>query len=215
MIIRYEGHSFFTLYLENGAVVATDPYGDFYQYPKRGIRADICTVSHHHGDHDGLSCLAGDPVVVDEPGARKLDHGVRVIGVATKHDDKNGALRGNNTFFVIEAEGLRVGHAGDLGHILTPEQIREIGALDVLLLPVGGYYTIDAATALEVARALKPTVTIPMHYRTRFDPDMPIAPVQDFLALAKVSPEPMPLMRVAKADVCERPSICVLDVEGA
>lgn len=214
MIIRYQGHAFFTLSLENGLVIATDPYGDFYQYPRRAVRADLCTVSHHHHDHDGLSSLAGDPLVIDQPGEHAPADGVRIVGAPTKHDDQNGALRGDNTFFVIEAEGLRVGHAGDLGHPLTPAQKRAIGALDVLMLPVGGFYTIDAKTAMAVARDLKPTIVIPMHYRTAFNPEMPVAPLDDFLAEAGEKPQALPFMRVTKQDAAERPWLCVLREEA-
>lgn len=212
MIIRYMGHAFFTIGLDNCVNIAFDPYGDFYEYPKRGVDADICLVSHHHGDHDGISCVNGSPTVIDKSGEHKPANGVRVTGVDTMHDDKGGALRGSNVFFVVEAEGLRIGHAGDLGHLLSSEQKRRIGALDVLLLPVGGYYTIDAAAAAETVRDLKPRVTIPMHYRTKYNPDMPIATERDFLALAGVQPEPVPLLRITRGDIGERPPIIVMSV---
>lgn len=215
MIVRYLGHSFFTLTLENGLTLAFDPYGDFYDYPKRRVAADICLISHHHGDHAGVDCITGKPVIVDTEGEHMLAGGVRVLGVNTCHDDKGGALRGRNIFFVVEAEGMRIGHAGDLGHMPTDAQIKQIGALDLLLLPVGGYYTIDAETAVEVAKALKPRCLIPMHFRTCFNPDMPVAPLSDFLALVNQSPTPMPLLRVTQGDISERPPILVMDIAEA
>ena len=215
MIISYLGHSFFELRLENGKTLVTDPYGDFYAYPKRRVAADICTVSHHHHDHDGLMCVTGAPVVIDTKGVHRLDDGVRVTGVPTKHDGQNGELRGDNLFFIIEAEGLRIGHAGDLGHMLTKEQLDEIGTLDVLMLPVGGYYTIDAPTALEVARALKPATVIPMHYRTSYNEDMPVATLDDFLRLVDKPPQPMPLIRLSKQDISERPWLTLLKIADA
>lgn len=215
MIIRYYGHSFFTLTLESGTVIALDPYGDFYAYPKRRIAADVCLISHHHGDHDGLSCLTGNPLIIDSEGEHSLAGGARVLGVPTCHDDKGGALRGKNIFFVVEAEGLRIGHAGDLGHMLTSAQLKQVGALDLLLVPVGGYYTIDAGTAVGLAGALKPRSVIPMHYRTGFNPDMPVAPVDDFLALVGQSPTPMPLLRVTARDMSERPPVMLMSIAEA
>lgn len=148
MILKYYGHSFFTLTLENGSVIAFDPYGTLYEYPRRLLRADVCLISHHHYDHDGLSCLEAGAEVIDTPGEHKLACGASVVGVPTFHDGQGGALRGKNTFFIVEAEGLRVGHAGDLGHLPTRAQAAQIGRLDLLMLPVGGYYTIDAAQAM-------------------------------------------------------------------
>lgn len=215
MIIKYWGHAFFTLTLESGAVIACDPYGDFYHFPKRSLKADLCLMSHHHHDHDGVSSLQPGAKRVDQPGVLHPLDGVKVTGIPTWHDEKQGALRGPNTFYVIEAEGLRIGHAGDLGHVPDKQQVGKIGRLDVLLLPVGGYYTIDAATALEVCRLLQPTVTIPMHYRTSYDEEMPITPVQDFLALAKAEDTQMPLVRIVKQDVLERPAVITLAIQPA
>ena len=214
MILTYLGHSFFTLSLENGAVIAMDPYGEFYGYPRRLVQADACLISHHHHDHDGVECVAPEAQRVDQAGEHDIGHGAKVTGVATWHDAQGGAQRGPNVFFIVEAEGLRIGHAGDLGHVPTAEQARRIGKLDVLLLPVGGYYTIDAATAEEVRRLLRPTVTVPMHYRTAFDPQMPIASLEAYLSLAGAEDTQLPFLRLAQGDVCERPSVVTLAIEG-
>ena len=151
--------------------------------------------------------------MIDAPGAHELACGASVLGVPTFHDGQGGAQRGKNTFFIVEAEGLRVGHAGDLGHLPTRAQVAQIGRLDLLLLPVGGYYTIDAAQALEVRRLLQPAVTVPMHYRTQYDPEMNIAPLADFLSLCGAEDAQMPLLRVAKADISQRPPVVTLAVQ--
>ena len=106
-----------------------------------------------------------------------------------------------------------MGHAGDLGHLPTRAQAAQIGRLDLLLLPVGGYYTIDAAQAMEVRRLLQPAVTVPMHYRTQYDPEMNIAPLADFLSLCGAEDAQMPLLRVAKADISQRPPVVTLAVQ--
>ena len=106
-----------------------------------------------------------------------------------------------------------MGHAGDLGHLPTRSQAVQIGRLDLLMLPVGGYYTIDAAQAMEVRRLLQPTVTVPMHYRTQYDPEMKIAPLADFLALSGAEDTQMPLLRAVKAEMGERPSVVTLAVQ--
>lgn len=213
MILKYYGHAFFTLSLENGTVIACDPYGSFYDYPQRSVKADICLVSHHHHDHDGMSCLQPGAKVMDQPGVFAPAQGVHVRGVATWHDEVQGAKRGPNTVFVVEAEDLRVAHAGDLGHVPDEKQLRAIGKVDVLLLPVGGYYTIDPETALEVCRRIQPRVVIPMHYRTEYDPEMPICGLDGFLRLLKAEDTQMPLVRIAKDDLSERPQVITLKIQ--
>ena len=196
MIIKYLGHSFFTITTNDGTVIATDPYADFYQYPKRNIHADICTVSHHHHDHDGVSSVSKTAQIIETAGKHHCKSSVDIIGLPTKHDDKDGTLRGDNIIFVIEADGLRIGHAGDLGHMLTDEQAKSIGTLDILLLPVGGFYTIDATVADRVRRLLHPKITIPMHYRTKYNEEMPVATLAECLVQMNETPPEMPLLRV-------------------
>ena len=147
MLLEYWGHSFFTVTTEKGTVVAFDPYGEFYDYPKRRIAANVCVVSHHHHDHDGVSSLTGEYKLIDTAGKVQPAPDVRLTGIPCCHDHHGGAHRGQNLMFVLESEGLRIAHLGDLGHIPTPAQVRELGRLDVLLLPVGGFYTIAAAEA--------------------------------------------------------------------
>ncbi|MBE5801841.1 MAG: MBL fold metallo-hydrolase [Clostridiales bacterium] len=213
MIIQSMGHAFFTLTLENGAVIATDPYHAFYHYPNRMIKADVCTVSHHHHDHDGVASLQPGAQVIETKGTHRFGEiDVTITGVPTWHDHHEGARRGDNLFFVIEAEGLRIGHAGDLGHLPTEKQLKKIGKLDVLLLPVGGTYTVDASEALHVREMLEPAVCIPMHYRTQYNPDMRVTDLDTFLNLAKVKPEPMPLVRITAGDISQRDAIVVLEV---
>ena len=212
MILKYYGHAFFSLSLENGTEIAFDPYDGFYQYPRRNVRADVCLMSHHHHDHDSAASVSAGAVIIDQPGVYKPSEGVTVHGIPTWHDEVKGAKRGENTVYVVEAEGLRVGHAGDLGHVPNASQRAQIGHLDVLLMPVGGYYTIDGQTALEVCRLLNPTVMIPMHYRTEYDEEMPIASLEEFLKIARAEDTQMPLARFTKADMSERAEILTMKI---
>ena len=211
MILRYFGHSFFTLELASGYTIATDPYGDFYQYPKRSVAANACLISHGHDDHCGRQCMAGLPVFVEREGGVRLGDAF-VTAIPTFHDEVGGAKRGGNLFFVVEADGLRIGHAGDLGQVLTPEQLAAIGKLDVLLMPVGGYYTCNLSDTLKNISLLTPRVTVPMHYRTAYNPDMPIAPLPVFLAAVRGKDTQLPLMRVTAEDISERPSYVTLGI---
>lgn len=205
MILKYYGHSFFTLITEQGGIIAADPYGDFYQYPKRQLKADVCTVSHHHHDHDGLGSFASRPLVIDTPGVHTLADGVKAIGLPFVHDHHGGARRGGNILFVFELEGLRIAHCGDLGQVPDEALQKALGRLDVLLVPVGGYYTIGAAEAVETMKLLKPTVTVPMHYRTPYDPEMPIETAEGFLKLTKAEDAtPASLLRLTAKDIDQR-----------
>lgn len=212
MILRYYGHSMFTLSLENGYQILMDPYGDFYQYPKRTLHADLVTVSHHHHDHDALGMAPDAKMVLDKAGTFHPAQGVTVKAVPCWHDDARGAKRGPNLIFQIEAEGLRVVHLGDLGHLLDAAQVKAVAMPDVLLMPVGGYYTIDAQAAVQNIALLHPRVTVPMHYKTRYSMEMPIEDEQPFLALCGVRPEPMPLVRLTKGDLAERPPVLLMQV---
>jgi L-ascorbate metabolism protein UlaG (beta-lactamase superfamily) len=170
MRIRWLGHSAFLLATSDGTSIITDPYvsGSFdgdVNYGPIHEAADAVTVSHHHQDHDGVSGLPGRPKVIEGKGSHKVGS-VSIAGVETFHDENQGAGRGRNTVFVFEAEGLRLCHCGDLGHVLTAGQAAAIGRVDVLLVPVGGKFTVDAAAARKVATQLAARVTIPMHYKT-------------------------------------------------
>jgi len=173
MEIEWLGHSCFLLTAESGARLVTDPY-DTSSYPGSllylpldetpAVAAEVVTLSHTHADHGNAGAIAGNPEVLRSPELHQLD-GLKVRGVRTFHDTQQGDSRGPNIVFVIEADGLRICHLGDLGHELSDEQAGEIGPVDVLFIPVGGFFTIDAAVATRVWRQLQPALTIPMHYR--------------------------------------------------
>lgn len=173
MTITWLGHSCFIL--ESGGFRALlDPYREVPGLPDASAEADAVYCSHDHFDHgytEGVRLTSGkeNPFTVTE--------------VRTFHDDRGGALRGGNTVRKFAAGGVSVAHLGDLGHPLSPAQLAELGHCDAVLVPVGGYYTIDAAEAKAVADAIGAAVAVPMHYRrgpVGFDV---LSAVEDFTAL--------------------------------
>jgi L-ascorbate metabolism protein UlaG (beta-lactamase superfamily) len=164
MDINWLGHSCFRIKGRNATIV-TDPYPPDLGYSLGKLSAEIVTVSHQHPGHSYTRGVSGDPRLVRGPGEYEIS-GVLIIGVATFHDNDKGAKRGKNTVYLMDVDGVSVCHLGDLGHVLTADQVEQIEEADVLLLPVGGVSTISAAVAAEVVRQLEPKVVVPMHYRT-------------------------------------------------
>lgn len=169
MDIQFLGHSCFKLKGKK-AVVLTDPYHNSIGLELKKQSADIVTVSHQHEDHNAVEKVTGTarrevPYVISAPGEYEIE-GVGVFGWGSFHDQSKGEERGENTIFVIHIDGIRVAHLGDLGHLLTESLIKDLGEIDVLLMPVGGHYTINAAQAREVMNQISPSIVIPMHYRT-------------------------------------------------
>jgi L-ascorbate metabolism protein UlaG (beta-lactamase superfamily) len=170
MKIRWFGQSCFLFTAEDGTKIVTDPYskafGSLSGYKLPEIEANIVTVSHNHNDHNNVGAVHGDFVLIKDPGSFS-EEGIHVKGIPTFHDNVSGAKRGKNIVYHFKIDGLNVCHCGDLGHLLSPEQIKEIGKVDILLLPIGGRATLGANGAAEVMKQLDPSVVIPMHYRTK------------------------------------------------
>lgn len=208
MIITCIAHAMFLMELDNGLRFVTDPVGEASGFPVSPVKADVALVSHHHHDHCALENVPGAKVI-ETAGVHCPADGLRVTAVKSFHDDANGTKRGENLLFLIEAEGLRVAHLGDLGHLPTPAQREALGRVDVLLVPVGGFYTIDAAQARETAALLGAKIILPMHYRTEVNADWPITPVEAFTSqYPAVNVAEMPLVRITRDDLkCHKPVI--------
>jgi L-ascorbate metabolism protein UlaG (beta-lactamase superfamily) len=176
--LRWYGQSFFQLETAGGKKVVFDPH-NIPEFGRPQVSADVICVSHLHTDHAQLEAVENsraarvfmglkEPAKGRQPDWNRIDEtvgGVRVRSLGTYHDAENGVRRGKNTVFVVEADGLVVCHLGDLGHELSPEQVRAIGPVDVLLVPIGGVYTLNGETAQAVMKAVKPRrLTVPMHY---------------------------------------------------
>ena len=181
MKVKWLGHACFLIESREGLRVITDPYtvGGGIGYSPVSETADVVLVSHDHGDHSNVSAVQGKPDVIRGSGPQTA-RGAQFRGVATYHDGAQGKQRGVNTVFCFTMDDVKLCHLGDLGHVLTAEQAEEIGSVDVLLIPVGGFYTIDADEATRVCDLLSPRLVIPMHFRTS-GCAFPIAGVDDFL----------------------------------
>ncbi len=180
MKIRYFGHSCFQIVGENGTCIITDPYTKVgYELPA-GLWADVVTVSHGHFDHNYVQAVRNGTVIAKSSEYR-FNH-TKITGIDCWHDEKEGALRGANIIFKIKMDGITLCHLGDLGEPCSVELLQKIGDVDVLLLPVGGTYTIDAAGAKAYADGIAPKKIIPMHYKPA-DGELDIASAQPFLAL--------------------------------
>ena len=165
MKIRWYGHSCFMLTDSNGVRVLTDPCDPGTGYKLSGIETDVVTISHGHHDHNYMEAVSGSPEVINTAGKHEF-RGVKITGFETFHDDCGGKKRGENIMFIYEMDDMRVLHAGDLGAVPDTDTIEALGRVDVLLVPVGGVFTVNYMGAREFANAVKPKVVIPMHYKT-------------------------------------------------
>ena len=162
MKISWHGHSCFEVH--DGLVVVMDPHdGKSIGIKPPVVRADICLISHDHFDHNCSRIVYGEPTVVREAGERVVKD-LKIIGIPTFHDDEGGAKRGRNIVFRFEMDGMTFAHLGDLGQELTDAEIGSLGRVDVLFIPVGGVFTIDAAAARRLVDRIRPKVAIPMHF---------------------------------------------------
>ncbi len=164
MEIIWLGHSSFRIRAREATVI-TDPCPPSTGYTIGKPTADIVTLSHAHDDHTYLKAVAGKPIVLDGPGEYEIS-GAFLTTISTYHDGEKGAERGRNLAFVIEMEGIKICHLGDLGHTPTADQAEGMTGADVLMIPVGGDSTIDGARASEIVPMLDARIVIPMHYKT-------------------------------------------------
>lgn len=170
MKIKYYGHSAFKITIQKGNTIIIDPYksgggGGAISYEEITEAADIVIMSHNHDDHNHVGKIKGYDMLITEPGEYNK-HDIKIKTISTYHDTSGGRERGGNLLSVITADGLSLVHAGDLGHILDLNTLYQIGKVDILFIPVGGFYTIDADMASKVAEKLNPAIIVPMHYKT-------------------------------------------------
>ena len=183
MKLKWYGHSSFLFTSDQGTKIIIDPYepggfGGAVAYGPIPDEADIVLVSHDHADHNYVQGLRGKPQVIKGTGSHKAKS-IEFKGIAAFHDERKGSERGQNTIFCFTLDGVKICHLGDLGHVLSEQEARQIGPVDVLLMPVGGVYTIDPTQAGQTAQKINPKIIIPMHYKTPHC-GFPLAKVEDF-----------------------------------
>lgn len=162
--ITWLGHAMFRLRGKDATII-TDPFDRSLGLELPRPKADIVTISHDHPHHNAVATLKGEPHVLQSPGEYEIK-GIFITGVSTFADNKKGAERGRNTAFLVELDDLIICHLGSLGHVLTTKQVEALSDVHVLLVPVGGHNSLDAARAAEVIAQIEPRIVIPMHYRT-------------------------------------------------
>ncbi len=183
MKIKWYGHAAFNIVSENGVGIIIDPYqsgafGGALSYGPIRDEADIVLVSHDHDDHNYTKDIKGKFQIIKKAGTYSVKD-IAIKAIPSYHDPSKGKERGDNLIFVLDVDGIKIAHMGDLGHTLPRGIVDEIGSIDVLLIPVGGFYTIDSKEATKVANDIKPLITIPMHFKTE-KCNFPIAPVEEF-----------------------------------
>jgi L-ascorbate metabolism protein UlaG (beta-lactamase superfamily) len=214
MEIKFFGHACFRL-RGKSAVILTDPYDPYIGFKLPKIAADLVTISHEHKDHNYREAVTGSsnrkkPFVISGPGEYEIA-GVSVFGIMTFHDASRGKERGENTVYMITLDDVRLAHLGDLGHKLTDAQLEEINGVDVLMIPVGGTYTLDAKEAVEVISQVEPKIVIPMHYHL---PGLTIklAPVETFLKeIGAEKVKPISKLTITKDRLPEEREVVVLE----
>ncbi len=209
MEITWYGHSCFRI-RSKGISIVMDPYDQKIGYKLGKLSADIVTVSHDHYDHNNVAAVSGNPKVINGPGEYEIG-GVFITGVQLWHDQEKGARRGSNTAYLINLEDMVTCHLGDLGHPLSTAQVESMSNVDVLLIPVGGTYTINASQAADVISLIEPRVVIPMHYKTE-GLQLDIDPLERFAkAMGMKATEPLPKYSVTRGALPEETQVVVLD----
>lgn len=213
MKVKWYGHAAFCLASEKGLRLITDPYepggfGGAIGYGPITDEADIVLVSHDHADHNYIKGLSGKPQVIKGKGTHHYKDLV-IKGIPSYHDEGQGAQRGENTIFCFILEEIRVCHLGDLGHVPTDEQAKQIGPVDLLFIPVGGVYTIDPAQASKTLEKIQPKIAIPMHFKTPRC-SFPLAQVEEFTRGRKVRTYSGSELEINPKDLPEKLEIIVL-----
>lgn len=212
MEIVWLGHSCFRIRAREATVV-TDPCPPASGYSIGKPTADVVTISHGHDNHSYRKAVAGSPIVIDSPGEYEVK-GAFITGIGTHHDAEKGEERGNNIAFIMEMEGLKLCHLGDLGHSPTAEQAEEMTGADILFIPVGGDTTIDGAKAAEVVNMLEARVVIPMHYGTPALKKTLDPPDRFLKEMGVTTLEPQPKLQVSHSVIPSETKVILLDYRG-
>lgn len=213
MKVKWYGHAAFYLASEKGLRLIVDPYepggfGGAISYGPITDEADVVLVSHDHADHNYIKGILGKPQVIKGKGTHHYND-LEIKGIPAFHDDGKGSQRGENTIFCFTLDEIKVCHLGDLGHIPYEEQLRQIGEVDLLLIPVGGVYTIDPAQASKTVEKIRPKMAIPMHFKTPRC-GFPLATVEEFIKGKNFKTLQASELQISRKDLPENLEIIVL-----
>jgi L-ascorbate metabolism protein UlaG (beta-lactamase superfamily) len=199
MNISWYGHSCFRIEAKEGSILI-DPFSkDTGLRPPR-IKDDLVLVTHHHFDHDNVSEANPEAFIIDGPGEYEKQ-GIAVRGISSFHDKSGGKERGLNTIYTIKAEDMTICHLGDLGQEkLEDKQLEDIGDVDILMIPVGGLYTIDYKEAVNVITQIEPKIIVPMHYKLK-DLKLDLAGPEKFLKEIGLTPEKVDKLKMVKKNL--------------
>lgn len=205
MQIQWFGQSFFKIQGKaiEDIIIAIDPFNDSYGLKVPKFQADILMISHDHNDHNNTKAIMGNPFIINGPGEYETK-GVIINGIPAYHDDKNGQERGQITMYKFNFENFNIAHLSDLGHQLNNEQISQLGTVDILMVPVGGQFTIDAKTAHKVITDIEPRIIIPMHYHLsglKFKSGKNLDSLESFLKEAGYKSEVTDKLKIAAKDL--------------
>jgi L-ascorbate metabolism protein UlaG (beta-lactamase superfamily) len=203
MIITWLGQSAFKLQDKisgDGVTVVTDPYGKETGLKMPSFEADIVTISHDHADHNNSEALRGNPFIIDCAGEYDTK-GILIEGIDSYHDEEEGKLRGGNIIYRIEIDDISIVHLGDLGHVLSNEQLEKLVGTDILLVPVGGKFTLDAKKAVEVISQIEPRIVIPMHYKIDGLAYEDFDSIEKFIKELGIEPSREEKLKISKKDL--------------
>jgi L-ascorbate metabolism protein UlaG (beta-lactamase superfamily) len=214
MHLTYLGHSCFKIQdkiTADGVTVLTDPYDKSVGLRAPSLEADIVTISHDHADHNNKSAVRGETFIIDSAGEYDVK-GVLIEGIDSFHDEKNGAERGRNIIYRITIDDVSIVHLGDLGHILDSKQLEHLAGADILLVPVGGKYTLDGKKAVEVVSQIEPRIVIPMHYKTE-GVKLEIDGVEKFIKELGLKPRTEDKLKISKKELpAEEMELVILNI---
>ena len=203
MTIQWLGQSCFKIQTKNSLVEATivcDPFGPETGLKMPKVQSDIVTVSHQHKDHNDVENIKGEPFIVDTPGEFETKD-IMIYGIPSFHDAKNGQERGLNTIYKIVTEEINIVHLGDLGDDLTNDQLDRMGNVDILLIPVGGTYTIDGKKAADIVSKVEPRLVVPMHYKIPGIKYEELTTADDFIKHCGLPAENSDKLKITKKDL--------------
>ncbi|MDO8260165.1 MAG: MBL fold metallo-hydrolase [Candidatus Magasanikbacteria bacterium] len=203
MLISWLGHSCFKIQDKTGTdglTIITDPFNKDIGLKVPNCEADIITVSHDHKDHNNTGALRGTPHIINLAGEYDVK-GILIRGVESFHDEKKGKERGGNVMYRMEVDGISISHLGDLGHVLDDKQLEVLVGTDILLIPVGGKFTLDAKKAVEVISQVEPRIVIPMHYNDGNVSITELDSIEKFVKEMGIKPIEEERLKISKKDL--------------